>query len=163
MFLVLDWPTRVDRIRAIARREPVAAAILAVVHFEWTLRRTIIGLGSSPNDEVRRASMRINGIDRLKDLWKDEVVARGASNLPSVVRNWSALLDAYKLRNRLVHGAESCSAEYARRRIESAVLAAADVAAFAERYGLSLDRRLPVRRKRANKPLQPTSGAEGIS
>ncbi|MGE4068625.1 MAG: hypothetical protein AB7H88_17755 [Vicinamibacterales bacterium] len=157
MFLVSDWPTRVDRIRAIAKREPVAAAILAVVHFEWTLRRTIIGLGASPNSQIRKALATAHGTDALKDVWKAEIASRGVSGLPKIVRDWSALLAAYKLRHLLVHGVESCSAAVALKRASAAVDAATDIEAFARKHGLSLGRRLPVRRKRANQPLQPTS------
>ena len=56
IFLVgQDSPTREARIRAVLTTEPPVAVILGVVHIEWTVRRTILALGYSPNVMPRKA------------------------------------------------------------------------------------------------------------
>lgn len=119
MFLVQDSSlSRENRIEQFLTDDPSLSALLSVVHFEWTIRRAIIALGKSPNVVVRSQLKSCHGLDRYKDLWKDEVFLNDKLNvrlrLPEAVKDWNGLGRAFRLRHRLVHGASSCGAEYAR-------------------------------------------------
>jgi hypothetical protein len=122
------------------------AALLAVVHFEWTVRRSIIALGTSPNVVVRAKLENCHGLDKYKEVWKEEVFPKVQLRLPEVVKKWDGLVRAVKLRHRLVHGATSCGTEYAKERVYWAIDAANDIRAICVDNGINLDLRLPVRR-----------------
>jgi len=57
---------REQRIRGFLEQEPPAAVILAAVHFEWTLRRAIIGLGENPNVAIREGLKGCHGLDSVQ-------------------------------------------------------------------------------------------------
>ncbi|MBD2057799.1 hypothetical protein H6F88_17530 [Oculatella sp. FACHB-28] len=149
MFLVKDTSsTREERIKQFLADEPALAALLAVIHFEWTIRRAIIALGTSPNVVVRQKLERCHGHQAYKDLWKEEVALIHQAYLPTVVKNWQGLHRAFKLRHTIVHGANSCSSEHAAKRVEWAMAAAQDVREFCTARGINLDTRLPIRQRK---------------
>ncbi|HTL89169.1 MAG TPA: hypothetical protein VL134_07200 [Leptolyngbya sp.] len=122
------------------------SALLAVIHFEWTVRRAIIALGTSPNVLVRKNLSHCHGLDKYKEVWRDEVLPNVHLRLPEVVTNWDGLGRAFRLRHRLVHGAASCGTEYAEDRVHWAIDATNDVRKVCIDKGINLDERLPVRR-----------------
>lgn len=149
MFLVSDSSSsREERIKQILVEDPPLAALLSVIHFEWTVRRAIIALGTSPNVEIRERMKLDHGCDKYKQVWKDEVFPKIKRRLPEVVDNWDGLRRAFKLRHRLVHGITSCGQEYAEKRVHWAVSAAKNVRDVCAAHGINLDNRLPVRKQR---------------
>lgn len=148
MFLVKDSSSsREEEIRQILIEDPSLAALLSVIHFEWTIRRSIIALGQSPNVEVRDKLNRCHGYDSYKDVWKDEVFPETQLRLPKAVKDWHGLVQAFRLRHRLVHGISSCGFDYAEKRMCWAINAAVDVRAICVAHGINLDSRLPIRRR----------------
>lgn len=147
MFLVQDSSlSREARIKQFLAEDPALSALLSVIHFEWTARRAIIALGTSSNVVVRAKLKKCHGLDKYKDVWKDEVFPNVQLRLPEVVKNWDGLGRAFRLRHRLVHGATSCGTEYAKERVYWAIDATNDVRAVCIDNGINLDSRLPVRR-----------------
>ena len=148
MFLVKDPAiAREYKIRELGTQEPAWAVILSVIHFEWTIRRAIIAMGTSPNVEIRAKLKSCHGCDKYKDLWKEEVFPNMELRLPEIVTNWDGLRRAFRLRHRLVHGVGSCGLEYAQERMIWAINATVDVRKLCEARGINLDSRLPVRKK----------------
>jgi hypothetical protein len=149
MFLVSDSSmSREERIKQILVEDPPLAALLSVIHFEWTVRRAIIALGISPNVEIRERMKLDHGCDKYKQVWNDEVSPNINQRLPEIVGNWDGLRRASRLRHRLVHGITSCGHEYAEERVYWAVSAATNVRAVCIVHGVNLDNRLPVRKRR---------------
>lgn len=147
MFLVKDSSlSRENRIKQFLNEDPSLSALLSVIYFEWTARRAIIALGTSPNVVVRKKLKNCHGLDKYKDVWKDEVFKKVQLRFPEAVKNWGGLGRAFRLRHRLVHGATSCGTEYARDRVCWAIDAANDIRSVCINHGIDLDSRLPVRR-----------------
>ncbi len=148
MFLVRDSSlSREKRIKQFLAEDPSLSALLAVIHFEWTVRRAIIALGTSPNVVVRTKLKNCHGLDRYRDIWRDEVFTKVQLRLPEVVKNWNGLARAFRLRHRLVHGAiSSCGTKYANERVHWAINATNDVRKICIDNGINLDIRLPIRR-----------------
>lgn len=148
MFLVSDTSqARELRIRTLLQDDASLGALLAVVNLEWTIRRAIIALGSSPNLDLRESLRKCHGHQAFKDLWKLEVTPRTNRRLPEVVSNWENVQRAFKVRNTLVHAIRVVSADYATERAEWALTASHEIRAFAQSHGVDLDQRLPVRRR----------------
>ena len=149
MFLVSDSSSsREERIKQILIEDPPLAALLAVIHFKWTIRRAVIALGTSPNIEIRERMKLDHGCDKYKQVWKDEVSPNIHKRLPEIVGNWDGLRRAFDLRHRLVHGIASCGREYAEKRVHWAIAASTDVRAVCASHGINLEVRLPVRKRR---------------
>ncbi|WP_256973378.1 hypothetical protein [Nostoc sp. T09] len=146
---------REQRIKQLSNEDPALAELLAIIHFEWTVRRAIIALGTSSNYEIRQALEQCHGLKRYKELWKKEVVQGGLDkaspvthkSLNTVISYWEGLIKAFDLRHRLVHGVGSCSTEYAIERLGWAIVAAGDVRTYCLDYNINIDARLPVRRR----------------
>lgn len=148
MFLVKDASElREQRIRQFLNEDPSLAALLSVIHVEWTVRRAVIALGKSPNVIVRKQLEGCHGHKAYKNLWNLEVVSNGHAPLTDIVRNWEGLTKAFKLRHVLVHGASSCSPDYATERMDWAIAAAKDIREYCLQYKINLDTRLPIRRQ----------------
>lgn len=149
MFLVKDTSaSREERIKQFLRDDPALAALLSVIHFEWTTRRAIIALGTSPNVAIRQKLDGCHGHKAYKELWKEEVIPNHHKALPAVIRNWDGLLKAFKLRHLLVHGVQSCDSEYAAERVKWAITATEDLRVFCALQGIDIDARLPIRRQK---------------
>lgn len=148
MFLVRETSAdREARILNMLEVDPAWAAVLAVVHVEWTLRRAIVALGCSPNTTIRNRLERCHGTRDYKALWQAEVMPRSGVRLPDLIRDWEGLLRAFRLRHLLVHGVRSSTRDYAAPRVHWAIDAARDVRRFCAGRGVDLDARLPVRRQ----------------
>ena len=150
MFLVQDSSSsREERIKHFLAEDASLSALLAVIHFEWTVRHAIIALGTSPNVVVRAKLAKCYGLDKYKDVWKDEVFLnkqRKVERLPEVIKNWEGLGRAFRLRHRLVHGVTSCGTDYATERVRWALNATYDIRAVCTGNDINLDARLPVGR-----------------
>ncbi len=152
MFLVQDSSeSREARIKSFLAEDPSLSALLAVVHFEWTVRRAIIALGTSPNVVIRTKLKKCHGLDRYKEVWKAEVSPNVQESLPEVVENWEGLCRAFRPRHRLVHGATSCGTECAGERVNWAIEATSDIRAVCIDRAIDLDSRLPARRQPSSK------------
>lgn len=161
MFLVKDSSlSREERIKRLLAEDPTLAALLAVVHLEWTIRRAIIALGKSPNVEVREKLKHCHGCARYKDVWREEVASNKNLRLPEgrlpeiknlylpkVVKDWNGAVRAFRLRHRLVHGVTSCGVDYAKERVYWAINAAVDIRNLCATFSIDLDSRLPIRRR----------------
>jgi hypothetical protein len=149
MFLVNDSSSsREIRIKQFLVEDPSVSVLLSVIHFEWTVRRSIIALGTSPNVTIRTKLKSCGGLGRYKDLWKMEVSPNvEKKSLPQVIgANWENLDRTFRLRHRLVHGEASCGVEYATSRVVWAIEATNELRDFCKQCGVDLDRRLHVRR-----------------
>lgn len=148
MFLVSDTSVaREARIRSFLAEDPSLAALLAVVNVEWTLRRAIVALGTSPNVVVREQLRQCHGHEKYRDVWRDEVKPRTGLGLPQVLSHWDGLKRAFKVRHVLVHGVRAVSYNFAADRAEWALTAAYDIRGFCAIHHVDLDARLPIRRK----------------
>lgn len=149
MFLVKDRsPLREERILKLMGEDASLSVLLAIIHFEWTVRRAIVALGTSPNVEIRKKLRDCHGAEKYKAVWKEEVFPQKNKRLPEVVNDWEGLLKAWNLRHRLIHGASSCGKDYAQDKVISALHASKNIRDFALLHEVDLDERLPVRKKK---------------
>jgi len=103
---------RDKKIRSIARTDPNHALILAAVHFEWIIKRSILKLGCSPTAGLRNE---LEGIYKLgtpgnkkdyRSVWKREVASRFRnSQLGTVLGNLHTLESkTLNVRGKVIHG-----------------------------------------------------------
>ena len=120
MFLVSDGSrdARKKTISGLAAKDKAVGFLLSVIDFEWTVRRAILMLSTTPTKTIREALAKCHGLDAYCDLWKERVVHnkgnRASVGLAAVVnraekRNgnkspWEHLKAAFGARHRLVHG-----------------------------------------------------------
>jgi hypothetical protein len=156
MFLVSDTlESRQKKIRSFLEREPAIGVILAATDFEWTVRRTILALGTNPTKDIRRNLERERGLDGYKHCWKREVRPRLRVGLAQEVPDWRSLKRAFDLRNRLIHGVISPPGiSYARDRADAVLKASAALVKFAERHGAAIYGRR-IRRVNAHVIVEP--------
>ena len=148
MFLVKDKSD--DREKRIAQTfevDPPLGMILAVVHFEWTVKRAILKLGKSSPKQLRKTFEKVYQWDNYAKLWKEEVVPKHKNRLPQLISNENYLQnDAWTLRHKLVHGAESCSKKFAQPKFDAFMNAAKNIRDFVKDRGLNIDARLQTRK-----------------
>jgi hypothetical protein len=140
MFLINDKQTeRHGKIRAYLRKEPVIAVILAATDFEWTTRRAILALGSSPTKAIsdRFKKEKRSGPTAWQKYWKEEVKPRFHGDLADIAPTWQSVVkQAYPLRNKLVHGAEGrVTGPYASSAVDALLAASTSVSEYAEKHG----------------------------
>ncbi|ARN57186.1 hypothetical protein [Sedimentisphaera salicampi] len=140
MFLVKDTIEQRDElIKSLEDLDTAVAVVIAAAHFEWTLRRCILALGTNPTKEIKDeegALYKCCGLDGYKDAWKEEVKNQTGENLAEVVSSWEEVRKAFELRNRLVHGSGgSTGKEYGRDRIDVLLKSARELTDYAEKHG----------------------------
>jgi hypothetical protein len=163
MFFVGDKPqNREKRIREFLLSDPAIAVLLAAAHFEWTASRAILFLSATPNTSLRKKLRRCTGLERYKDLWRDEVSAtRRSPCLASVVKDWSIFRRSFELRHELIHGRGTCTRNFASPRVDHILQAASDIHQFSADAGADLNSRMPIRRERPKRPNKATLRTTG--
>jgi len=137
------------RLRQFSGKEAAIGVILAAVDFEWTLRRCIIACGQSPNVVIRTEVLaKVRRIKGYSDPWNKEVFPRFGVRLGEVVTNWDFVREnAFRLRNRLMHGIiGSVEEAFAVERRDAMMDGSKALWAFANRHGIDVYSKLPVRR-----------------
>jgi hypothetical protein len=146
---------REAEIRKIAQSDRTTALILAAVHFEWMLKRTILKMGTSPTKDLRsqledvfRISKR-HGKDGYKEIWDREVGKRFKnSSLGTVLGKLTKIQNhALDVRGKVIHGNGTVSNASAGEAIDLFLEAGAKLRDFALARGGSLDTRLRARIK----------------
>lgn len=136
------------------------AILLAAADFERTIRRAILGLGSSPTSEIREKllNQRFHGPDAFKDGWAREVRPRlGVRLADDAITNWTALRAAFNQRNRLIHGSpRKLQSAFASKHARAIMMAAQQLHEFALADGVDLDRTIR-RYKRRESPIRPSA------
>ena len=147
---------REKRIIEIGNTDPTTAVILAAVHFEWMIKRSVLKLGCSPTAELRKE---LEGIYKLaikgnnqkdyRSIWKREVACRFKNaQLGSVLGHLHTLQEStMKVRGRVIHGNGTVSKDVADDAIKEFINAANKLTAFALKYGEDLDEKLKTRIK----------------
>lgn len=151
MFLVNDGIKRRElRVTKYLHKEPIIAVLLAAGNFEWTLYRAIISLGKEPNVELREKMSRVYGLERYKEFWREKIASQpDGKPLTEVVKNWSALKDAFSLRNKLIHGRERCTYNMAAPKVEVMLQAVDEIHNYCLAQNVDLDKTLRVRKRKA--------------
>ena len=131
------------------------AVILAAVHFEWMIKRSILKLGTRPTKALREELEDVYRIrDRGKDLgyksiWKREVQARFSNAaLGTVLGNLTEISNtAMTVRGKVVHGNGTVKRADARQAVEAFIRAGQKLRIFAAQHGEDLDSKLKARIK----------------
>ncbi len=103
---------RENKIHKISASDTTTAVILAAVHFEWMLKRTILKLGMSPTKELREQLEKVWRINRkgeqdgYREIWDREIGKRFKNAalgtvLGKLLRIQRQALD---VRGKVVHG-----------------------------------------------------------
>ena len=145
---------RVQRICEISKSEPTLALILAAVHFEWTVKRCILKMGSSPTVGLRaklESTFQLKGKnkDDLKTVWNDEIGGQyQRSKLGQVVGSLNDISNkALQVRGKLIHGNGTTSKSKTLEAISIFLKSSDKIYDFAQDHGADLDKRLKTRRK----------------
>lgn len=139
-----DIRRRNGRIKQFLRQEPGIAVLLAAANFEWTICRALLFMSETPNSQLRERIMRVRGLDGYKRIWWEEVDHR---RLPDIISDWLGLTEAFRLRNRLIHGQDRATYNMAASKVEAMLQAATDIHEFCGSMGRDLNKRMPIRRK----------------
>ena len=142
-------------IRKLADSDRTTAVILAAVHFEWMLKRSILKLGVSPTKDLRselEGVFRIDkklGKDGYKEIWEREVGKRFKnSSLGSVLGKLTRIQnDALDVRGKVIHGNGTVGKKSADEAIELFLGAGEKLRDFAKKKGEDLDSRLNSRKR----------------
>jgi hypothetical protein len=149
MFLASDSKEqRESKVRRFLTTDPGISLLLAAVNFEWTVCRAVLFLSKRPNSDLRVMMGSYYSLDAYKELWKSEIIpGSNFDPLAIVVRNWSSLREAFKARNRLVHGRDRYTKNMAAPHIEALLQATGNVDDYCSLLGYPLLGRMPTRRR----------------
>lgn len=150
MFLAGDNKfLRERRIRTFFLQEPGVALLVAAVNFEWTVGRALMFISDTPNKALRDKLSECHGLEKYKDLWRQELSSSGQSvlRLNNIVRNWHDVTKAFGVRHKLVHGRDRVTAKMAGPHIEALITGAGDIEDYCTSRGIRFNARIPVRRK----------------
>jgi len=145
---------REAEIRKLAATDRTTGLILAAVHFEWMLKRSILKLGVSPTKDLRNQLEFVfrmetkNGREGYRDVW-DREIAKHKKNaaLGTVLGNLHKLqTQAIDKRGKVIHGNGTVSDHEADTAIDLFLSAGAKLRDFAEKHKKDLDIRLSPRR-----------------
>lgn len=146
---------REKRIREIGAQDPTTGVILAAVHFEWMLKRTILKLGKTPTSALRAQLEQVYSIrDRgsgegYVSIWRREIQPRfKRAALGTVLGKLSKIQkDARAVRGRVIHGNGTVSYENANEATELFLTSGRKLREFTLKNGEDLDSRLRTRIK----------------
>ncbi len=138
MFIVNDsLEIRHGKIRRYAEEEATVGLILAAVDLEWTIRRAILALGKNSTKYIKvqvLSNGKKSGLKHYNNCWRDEVKPIHSIGLPDFIDDWQLLINAFELRNRLVHGRGVSGEAFTRARMETCLNASEKLAKFAAEH-----------------------------
>ena len=113
MFFISDTlEGRQKLIKSYSGNQATLGTLLAVIDFEWTVRRAIISLSYLPTKEVRADIEKSSGPVAYKKKWQEHVVPLQKKALDAVVPDWTVLKDgSFQMRHKIVHGAQVTARE----------------------------------------------------
>jgi hypothetical protein len=149
-------------------KEYSIALILAAVHFEWMLKRTILVLGkkyTEPLGEELENTYKLTGKDSLEELWKREIGTRVKDGsfrknigLKSVylkdVNSNNLSNHAKDIRSELIHGNRPPGKKRATQAVNDYITASKNLRSFVKKQSENLDDRLSARQKPRNENLR---------
>jgi|GEM_PF-4225217 len=150
---------REQKIQSLMTDDPVTAVVLAAVHFEWMLKRTILVLGITPTRKLRAQLELVYRLDdksfsrnspTYKSVWNVEIMngSRRNASLGRVLGNLHQLQGhAMKVRGKIIHGNGAVSRSDAMRAVDLFLGSGRKLSLFARSHGKSLDSKLVIRRK----------------
>lgn len=150
---------REHKILSFMADDPVTAVILAAVHFEWMLKRTILVLGITPTRKLRAQLELVYRLDdkssnrnvpTYKSVWNVEIMngSRRNASLGRVLGNLHHLQGhAMKVRGRIIHGNGVVNRSDAMRAVQMFIESGRKLSLFVKSHGKSLDSKLVIRRK----------------
>lgn len=140
--------TKEQQLRSYLAKDASIAIVIAASYFEWMVSRAVMFLSETPNKVLRERMAKVYGLDGYKELWKEEVVRyRSVAPLAEVCRDWSAVRDAFRTRNLVVHGRDRCTRNMATPHVEALICACRRIRDSCTKEGFAFERRLPVRRR----------------
>ena len=129
------------------------ALLLSSASFEWSVSRAIMRFGRTPNAALREKLISCYGLDKYRDLWQSEVAsAEHPLRLTEVVKNWSRVVAAFRMRGSLIHGKSTCTTNTATPHVKALLSAVCNVADYFQERGSHINCQLPVRRKPRGAP-----------
>lgn len=145
---------RENTIASLANEDHTTAVILAAVHFEWMIKRTILTLGNSPTKDLRKELENIykiktkSGKNDYRSIWDREVAKNSkASGLGTVLGNLHVLQEkTLKVRGKVVHGNGTVAKKDGQAAVEEFLKASKRLRDFACHHGVNIDERLKSRR-----------------
>ncbi len=146
---------RKEKIQSIAESDYTTAVILAAVHFEWMIKRTILKMGCSPTKQLRKDLEEIYTIRNTshskdyKTIWGKEVAPRFKnSSLGQVLGNLHVLQNkTFNVRGRIIHGNGTVSKKEGKPAIDELLKASEKLRQFTLKHGEDIDSRLRPRIK----------------
>jgi len=138
---------REKKIRVISKSDPNHGLILAAVHFEWVIKRTILKLGQSPTARLRgelEGIYKLGSPDNKKDyrsIWKREVASRFKNAQLGIVLGNLHTLESktLKIRGQVIHGNGTVPKANALDAINEFLKASKKLYDFASKNGEDLD------------------------
>lgn len=150
---------REAKIREYLEIDPTLSVILAAVHFEWTLKRTILKLSHSYTDKLKKDLQEAWSKDDLEKIWHKEIGSRINKSRLSHIINTSRTLESNKkdknnptakdIRGEIVHGNGITSKRKATQAVNDYLEASNKLFQFALKNGKNLDRRLATRKAKS--------------
>jgi hypothetical protein len=138
------------KIRGYIAEDFSVAVILAAVHFEWMLKRTIMKLGKSSTKELRkelkyRFILKSNDKKSLIDLWNDEIKIKNGA-FGKVIGNLAKIKTvSVKMRGHIIHGNGLVKKADALSAIDEYLKACEKLRLFVIANGHDIDKRLKPR------------------
>ena len=144
---------RENEIESLANKDLTTAVILAAVHFEWMIKRTILTLGNSPTGNLRKELENIykikneSGKNDYGSIWDREVAKKiKGAGLGTVLGNLHVLQEkTFKVRGKVVHGNGTVSKKDGQAAVEEFLKASKKLRDFASHHGVNIDERLKSR------------------
>ena len=146
---------REEKILQYLEEDYIVAIILAAVHFEWMLKRTILKLSKSPTKKLRKTLENVflitssNNQKILQKVWISEVANEYKNaSFGTVLPNFTSIKDKSKfVRGFLVHGNGLTKKSNTKSAINEYLRATQKLREFALKNGHDLDKRLNARLK----------------
>lgn len=134
----------------LASGQAAVGIVVAAADFERTVRRAIIALGREPTSVLRQqlTTMDYGTIKKYPHAWRTFVTTHKESTLPIIVRRWNLVLEAFDVRNGLLHGETgTVGLNFAREHTQVILEGTSDVDSFVRAHDVLLTKKLSARRK----------------
>lgn len=142
-FLVNDGSeNREKKIREIARDDHTHAVVLAAIHFEWTIKRTILKLRRSPAAKLGKQLESVSDLRSYEKIWRLEIRSNNKRPALKTVlgkRITELQRKTFEIREKIVQGKDTVKKSEVMKAIDLYLDASKKLRDFATDNGENLD------------------------
>jgi hypothetical protein len=134
--------------------DPSMSFSLAMIHFEWSLKRIILGLGKSPSISIKKKLEAAATLSDFRSIWQKELTSkRNMCIITKVFSQWELIYEIFHYRNKYVTYTRASDSETLVKYTNALLIASRELYELGVEHKLDIYTKIPIKQMRFMKVI----------